>query len=279
MTAEDLTLTVPNETTVVFSGADIKSAIENYSLRYTLRPLRDLWEVFKTMFWNSYYKNIDILNDDLVANYDYTTTTIKTNDDGDTTRTHTPDDTRNYIESSVNSDVSKTVSAGTGNSTPKTDVYSIVYDTEPKHTSYTTQSGETTERTTANANNNKNKTVDNLKNEIINRFKLDEISNKDSNKINDDLIIDDKTIKVEENEEEYNDVESHSTITKTVNGESITSDSIKTEKTTKKGIQNIDKTDIVKNAIELNKISVLNDYITHFIDKFTFYVGGECYDS
>lgn len=240
MTAEELTLTVPNETTVVFSGADIKSAIENYGLRYTLRPLHDLWELFRVMFWEQYYKNINILNDDLVANYDYTTTTVKTNDDGDTTRTHTPDDTRNYIESSVDSDVSKTVSAGTGNSTPKTDVYNIVYDTEPKHTSYTTQSGETTERTTANANNNKNKTVDNLK---------------------------------------YSDVETHSTITKTVNGELITSDNIKTEKTTKTGIQNIDKTDIVKNAIELNKISVLNDYIIHFIDKFTFYVGGECYDS
>lgn len=238
MTAEELTLTVPNETTVVFSGADIKSAIENYGLRYTLRPLRDLWELFRVMFWEQYYKNIDILNGDLVANYDYTTTTIKTNDDGDTTRTHAPDDTRNYIESSVNSDVSKTVSAGTGTATPKTDIYSVVYDDTPKHTSYTTQSGETTERTTANANNNKNKTVDNLK---------------------------------------YTDTESHSTITKTVNGETIVSDNIKTEKTTKTGIQNIDKTDIVKNAIELNKISVLNDYITHFIDKFTFYIGGECY--
>lgn len=238
ITAEELTLTVPNETTVVFSGADIKSAMSNYSLRYTLRPLRDLWELFRVMFWEQYYKNINILDDDLIANYDYTTTTIKTNDDGDTTHTHTPDDTRNYIESSVNSDVSKTVSAGTGTATPKTDVYSVVYDDTPKHTSYTTQSGETTERTTANAANNKNKTVDNLK---------------------------------------YTDTESHTTITKTVDGETITSDNIKTEKTTKTGIQNIDKTDIVKNAIELNKISVLNDYITHFIDKFSFYIGGECY--
>lgn len=224
-----------NNAEIVYSGDTVKSALTNYSLRYTLRPLNTLWALFKEMFWSSYFKNIDILNGDLVANYDYTTTTITTTDNGDITHTHTPDDARNYIESSVNSDVSKTVSAGTGNSTPKTDTYSVVYDDTPKHTSYTTQSGETTERTTADEANNKNKTIDNLK---------------------------------------YTDTESHSTITKTVDGNSITADDIKTEKTTKTGIQNIDKTDIVKNAIELNKISVLNSYIEHFIDKYSFYVGG-----
>lgn len=225
-----------NSAEIIYSGDTVKSALMNYSMRYTLRELSTVWNLFKEMFWSSYYKNIDILNGDLLANYDYTTTTIRTNDDGDTTHTHTPDDTRNYIESSITSDVSKTVSAGTGTATPKTDTYSVVYDDTPKHTSYTTQSGETTERTTANATNNKNKTVDNLK---------------------------------------YSDVESHSTITKAVDGETITADNIKTEKTTKTGIQNIDKTDIAKNAIELNKISVLNSYIEHFIDKYSFYVGGD----
>ena len=40
---------------------------------------------------------------------------------------------------------------------------------------------------------------------LITEMEGDEISNKDSNKINDDLISDGKTIKVEENEEEYNE--------------------------------------------------------------------------
>ena len=40
---------------------------------------------------------------------------------------------------------------------------------------------------------------------LITEMEGDEISNKDSNKIKDDLISDDKTIKVEENEEEYNE--------------------------------------------------------------------------
>ena len=234
-------LTNPNdETETIIDGSIIKEALSHYEERTLLKPLLNTWVLFRDLFWNSYYKNYEIMNSEIdpLTNYDYTETKIATNDDGDTTKTHAPDNTLNYIETTVDTDVTKTYSAGTGAEMPKTDTYTLAYDTEPKHTSYTTQSGKSTESTKTTANGNKSKTVNNLK---------------------------------------YTDTESHSTITRTINDESITADKITTEKITKHGTQNIDKIDMMKRAIELNKISIVNDYILHFIDKYTFYVGGDEY--
>lgn len=234
-----LQLANPNDNSdIIFTGAEVMNALTHYESREMIRNLTTVWVTFKALFWKQYYKNYEMLNSDIdpLTNYDYSETKIKTNDNGDKTKTHAPDNTKNYVETTIETDVTKTFAAGTGANQPKTDTYNLAYDTEPKHTGYTTQSGNSTETTKTTANGNKSKTIDNLK---------------------------------------YTDTESHSQITKTIGDTSITADEIVTEKIEKHGTQNIDKLDMLKRAIELNKISILNDYITHFIDKYTFFVGGE----
>lgn len=229
----------PNDSSEeVYTSADVTTALDHYGLRYTTKQLSVVWLTFVNLFWSSYYKNLQMLNADIdpLTNYDYTETHIKTHDTGDITRTRDTDNTKNYVETTIDTDVSKTVTAGTGNKQPRTDVYNICYDTEPKHSGYTTQGGETTERTATAANGNKSKTVDNLK-----------ITN----------------------------TESHAALTKSIGDETITAEEITAYKTEKHGTQNIDKIDMIKRAIELNKISVLNDFIMHFIDKYSIYVGGD----
>lgn len=229
----------PNDNTdLIYTAADVTSALDHYGLRYTTKQLSVVWLTFVNLFWQSYYKNLEMLNSDIdpLTNYDYTETRTETIDNGDTTKTRDTDTTKNYVETTIDTDVSKTVSAGTGTNQPRTDVYNVCYDTVPKHSGYTTQSGETTERTTTQANGNKSRTTDNLK-----------ITN----------------------------TETHSTITKTVNGETLTADEIRGTKIEKHGTQNIDKLDMIKRAIEINKISVLNDFIMHFVDKYSIYVGGD----
>ena len=236
---EQLQLTNPADNTeIIFEGADIKEALQHFSRRFLTREFIPCWNVFKVLFWGGYYKSYQTLNSEIdpLTNYDYTEKITETKNNGDITKTHTPDTTHNYVETEIHSDIDVTTTCGTGANTPKTDVYSLAYDTSPKHSSYTTYSGETTQSTKTNGNNNKTKRVDNLK---------------------------------------YTDTESHTEITKTIDGTSITADEINTKTVTKHGTQNIDKIDMINRAIELNKISILNEYINHFIDKYTFYVGGD----
>ena len=236
---EILALKNPNDNTdVIFEGAAVENALSHYELRYCNRRLIVVWNVFKSLFWNQYYKSYVALiaEIDPLTNYDYTETKIFTSDHGDITKTRDTDNTKNYVESTIDTDITKTYAAGAGANAPKTDTYALSYDTEPKHTGYTTQTGQTTETTKTNTNGNKTKTVDNLK-----------ITN----------------------------TESHTAISKTIGDETINADTINTEKIEKHGTQNINKIDMMRRLIELNKISILNDYITHFIDKYTMYVGGD----
>ena len=85
---------------------------------------------------------------------------------------------------------------------------------------------------------------------LITEMEGDEISNKDSNKIKDDLISDDKTIKVEENEEEYNEEKE-----KEKNKEIISNNDL-TEKKSNENINIINyiiKNDDVNNNKNINK--------------------------
>lgn len=235
MSATDFDLYKNGE--LIFAGSAVLNELYNYSLRKTTRPIFILWNCFTNLFWDAYYKQYEQLtkNVNVLENFKQTEKGYKTHSDGDKTITNTPDSTRNYTETTNTYDYTKTYSAGTGDNTPTTDTYDLSYNTEPKHTSYTTQKGQTEESTHNNGTGDKVKTVNNLKTE---------------------------------------QKETHTDISKTFDNKTLTGDAIETYENEKAGYNtNIPET--LKNAVELYKQSILNEMILHFIDKYTFYIGGD----
>lgn len=227
---------------IYLNGGQISAYLwENYQERYILHPLDECWTVFTIMFWGNYLQQIIAQNTeyDPTKNYSYTETKTRAKSDGDETKTRTPDTTHNYTETTSTYNNSKTVTAGTGANMPRTDNYSIAYDTDPKHTGYTTTAGQTTETNTTNGTGDKVKTVDNLK---------------------------------------YTETKSHTEITKTIDGETITGDYIEHETTNKDGFINANIAENLQAKINLFENNIAIEFIQHFIDKYTFFVGGDDID-
>lgn len=240
ITDDELTIEVTNSFT--WNGLDIKRALYHYMSWYLIRSLSESWSTFKALFLNEYraqfeaqYKQYDPTH-----NYNYTETKTHIKSDGDETETRTPDTTNNYTETTTTYNNTKTISAGTGANAPKTDNYAIAYDTEPKHTGYTTTSGQTTETNTTNGNGDKIKTVDNMK---------------------------------------YTKTKSHSEIQKTIDGQTVSGDMIEQETTTKNGAINANIAEMIREKMKNYNTSLMNNFIEHFVSKYCFYVGGddECY--
>ena len=91
----------PNDNAdLIYTAADVTIALDHYGLRYTTKQLSVVWLTFVNLFWQSYYKNLEMLNSDIdpLTNYDYTETRTETIDNGDTTKTRDTDTTKNYVE-------------------------------------------------------------------------------------------------------------------------------------------------------------------------------------
>ena len=236
VTDEQLALNVTP--VICFEGVYVRRALLHYSKWFLTLPFEICWSTLKELYWSNYIEQILAQSTvyDPTKNYNYTETKTRTTDDGDETKTRTPDETKNYIETTNTYNHTKTTAAGTGNNAPKLDTYNLAYDTEPKHTGYTVQSGETTETETTNGTGDKVKTVDNLK---------------------------------------YTETKSHTPTTKTIDNASITADKIEHETIKKDGYINANIGEAIKEKIELHKISYIDEFIKLFISKYAFYVGGD----
>lgn len=221
-----------------WQGATIKEALAHYLNRYMLRPLASNWTTFKGIFLENYKEMFaaQFAKYDPTKNYDYNEQKIHMRSDGDETETRTPDDIQNYTETTSTFDNEKKLSAGTGANQPKTDTYNLTYDVDPKHTGYTTQSGETTETYKTNGNGDKVKTVDNMK---------------------------------------YTKTKERDEITKTIGNETYTADLIENDIINKSGNLGANIGENIKQKMENYSVFLLNQFIERFIDKYTFYVGGE----
>ena len=236
--------TIPNEffdiqiaDNYTWSGEIIKQALYHYISWYLTRPLTECWNVFKFMYLENFKEKFttQFKQYDPTKNYEYTETVIKTNSDGKITETRTPDNTNNFTETTTTYNNTTTTTAGTGANQPKTDTYSLAYDVEPKHTGYTTQSGETSVTNITNGDGDKIKTVDNLK---------------------------------------YTKEKEHTEITKTIDGETYHGDYIGTESIRKSGYLNADIAKMINDKMNLFSVSLMNEFIEMFVNKYCFYVGG-----
>lgn len=221
-----------------WNGAIIKDALTHYLNYYMIRPLSNNWTTFKGLFLDNYKEmfNAQFAKYDPTKNYDYNEQKIHTRSDGDETETRTPDETQNYTETTNTFNNEKKTSTGTGANQPKTDTYNVTYDTDPKHTGYTTQSGEITETYKTNGNGDKVKTVDNMK---------------------------------------YTKTKERDEITKTIGNETYTADLIENDIISKSGNLGANIGENIKQKMENYSVFLLNQFIEHFINKYTFYVGGE----
>ena len=238
----DFTLTHTTEESetpvVIFQGSDIVNELYNYGERLTTRNVVFLWACFKKLFWDAYYKQYEqlIKSVDVLETFKINESGYNVHSDGDKTTTRTPDTTQNYTENTRTYDYTKKLSAGTGAEQPKTETYDLSYDTAPKQTGYTLQSGATEENVKNNGAGDKTKYIDNLK---------------------------------------VTNTESHTEISKTYSNKTLTGDKIDIHENEKSGYENSNIPDKLKNAIELYKMSILNEMILHFISKYTFYTGGD----
>lgn len=224
---------------IYLNGGQISAYLwENYQERYILHPLDECWTVFTIMFWQNYLQQIIAQNTeyDPTKTYNYTETKLHIKSDGEQTKTHTPDSTHNSIETTSTFNNSRTITAGSGANMPRSDNYSIAYDTDPKHTGYTTTSGQTTETNTTNGTGDKVKTIHDLK---------------------------------------YTDTTAHTAITKTIGDKTYSGDRIEEEENKKEGYQNANIAENLQAKIDLFSNNIAIEFIQHFIDKYTFYAGGD----
>lgn len=239
VTDEQLSLNVTP--VITFEGVYVRRALLHFSEWFLMQTFEKCWSTFKELYWDNFVKQIttQLTNFDPTKNYDYTETRTRTRADGDETKTRTPDNTQNYTETTSTYNNTKTVEAGAGNNALRTDTYSIVYDTDPKHTSYTTTTGRSTETNQTNGTGDKVKTVDNLK---------------------------------------YTETKSHSELTKTIDGKTYSGDMIENESIHNSGFIKSNVAEQIKAKIELYKTSYIDEFIRLFIDKYAFFVGGENYE-
>lgn len=227
-----------NDNVIIIDGAVIKEFLyEHFSMRFIKQDLNIAWTNYRVLYWNNYLEQLltQFTEYDPTKNYNYEETKTRTTDDGDETKTRTPDETKNYIETTNTYNHTKTTAAGTGANAPKVDTYNLAYDTEPKHTGYTVQTGETTETETTNGTGDKVKTVDNMK---------------------------------------YTETKSHTPTTKTIDNKSITADKIEHEHVEKSGYINANIAEYLREKIDLHTNNIIIAFINRFIDEYTFYIGG-----
>lgn len=236
------------ENTQLYSGSTVYYMLQEYSARYMICDNVNNF-IFKWAAYNSYklpdflraynalYAEYNPLN-----NYDMTEKSIDLQNDGDVTRTRSTDDEHNKVTTTNGYDYSTDTTA---DSTDKPTVknYTTTYDdaSTGRLSSYSENSGKTTQHTTADADDNVTE------------------------------VTDDMTVQ---------NVETHDTTTMTIDDTTYTADKINAHEMTRQGNIGVMSTvDLIKQELSLRTQSLIYDYIYSFIERYTFYAaGGDFYE-
>ena len=242
-------LRLQSDDDTLYSGSTIFYMLREYSARYMICDSVEHF-LFK---WSSYngYKLPDFIRAynavyaeyNPLNNYDMTEKSVDMENDGEITRTRYTDDNKNSVTTKNVYDYSVDTTADSSDK-PTVKNYTTTYDdaTEGRLSSYSENTGKTTQHTTASdANKNKSEVIDDMK--------------------------------------VYN-TEEHETTTMTLDDTTYTADKINAHEMTRQGNIGVMSTvDLIKQEMSLRAQSLLYDYIYSFIEKYTFYAtGGECYE-
>lgn len=90
---------------------------------------------------------------------------------------------------------------------------------------------------------------------------------------------DNKNITTVSDDNAYTDTETHTTVSKTIGGETVTADDIKQKVSEISGLNRKSNQELIKEQFEIAEYSLIYMYIYEFINRYTYYVGdGEFYD-
>ena len=242
-------LTINDEdSTQLYAGSTVHYMLQEYSARYmicdSVNNFLFKWAAYCNYklpdflrAYNALYADYNPLN-----NYDMTEKSVDLQNDGDITRTRSTDDEHNKVTTTNGYDYSTDTTA---DSTDKPTVknYTTTYDdaSTGRLSSYSENTGKTTQHTTADAEDNVTE------------------------------VTDDMTVQ---------NVETHDTTTMTIDDTTYTADRINAHEMTRQGNIGVMSTvDLIKQELSLRAQSLIYDYVYSFIERYTFYAaGGECYD-
>lgn len=228
---------------VTFNAALIISILREFDERYTVEPdILYAWSIYTAYSSPDFWKAYAALNAQYnpLNNYDMSETETEQHHDGDIDNIRSTDNAHNTISTATGTDVSATVTAGSGVNAPKTERYTTTYDNDStgRLQSYDVNSGQTTTRTTGTAADNVATVTDDLK---------------------------------------ETRTEQHKHTTATVNGFTITADKISGRTLVRSGnIGVMSSQQLITAEIVLRSQSLLYDYICRFIDRYTYFAGGAC---
>lgn len=251
MTQQQINSLTINDTdnTQLYAGSTVYYMLQEYSARYMICDSVNNF-LFKWAAYNN-YKLPDFLRSykalyaeyNPLNNYDMTEKSVDLQNDGDITRTRSTDDEHNKVTTTNNYDYTTDTEAGTGNDTPTVKNYTTTYDdaSTGRLSSYSENSGKTSQHTTADAADNVTEVTDDMT-----------VSNK----------------------------ETHDTTTMTIDDTTYTADKINAHELTRSGNIGITTTQqMIQSTIDLYAKSLIYDYVYSFIERYTFYAaGGECYE-
>lgn len=238
-----------DESNVLYNGSTVYYMLREYAARYMIVVDQDTF-LFKWAAYNGYklpdfrrayaalYAEYNPLD-----NYDMTEKSVDLNNHGEKTHTRSVDTDHNTVTTSSEYDYTQETSTDS-NDKPTTKNYTTTYDSAitSRLAGYTESSGKTSQRTTADGDNNNT------------------------------VVTDDMTIV---------NAETHDTTQMTIDGTTYTADDITAHELTRRGNIGVTSSmQLIESELQLRAKSLLYDYIYDFISRYTFYAsGGECYDN
>ena len=252
MTAAQITALKIDDTdsNTLYNGAMVYSIMTEYSDRYMLADsilkYIAIWDNYVAYKLPEFLKAYQAVNAeyDPVANYDMHEQYTETNEHGDITHTHAPDDTHNTTTTATTKSEFNEYTAGeSGANLPKTSHYVRPFDGTLREESYDERSGKDVSH-----------------------------SYTEQGKPTTTTVTDDR---------KYTDTESHTTITATTySGDTVTADDVTQHDLTRKGnIGTLTTQQMIDSSLDLARKSLIRNFVQDFFAIYTFYTGdGDCYD-